>query len=157
MTDQLPPPAAAPPSPVVAAPPSYERLNLPYHVVLGIAMGVVAVFTAFAWIPAVLTGIVIGRAGVEQRKGIRPRASTQALRILAVTGGVFAMLIAGAIIGGIIAFLIVALAAFSERVAENAGPTDLTMSRIIIGLTTTIVWFAAFYVIGLNLSIKLGA
>ena len=157
MTDTLPPPPAPEAGPAAPGPRPLERLNLPYHVLIGIAMGVVAIFTAFAWVPAVLTGIVIGRAGVEQRQGIRARGAMQALRVLAVTGGVLAMLFLGAIIGGLIAFLIVALAAFNERVAENTSPTDQTMARIIIGLLTVVVWFAAIYVIGLNLNIRLGS
>jgi hypothetical protein len=167
MTDQLPtsadpdpaPAAAASAAPEPAPPPAappIERLNLPYHVIIGIAAGVVAVFTAYAWIPAILTGIVIGRASVEQRKGIRPARGTQVLRVLAVTGGVLAMLVLGAVIGGLIAFFVAALASFSERVAANTGPIDQTMARIIIGLVTTIVWFAAIYVIGLNLNISIG-
>ena len=156
MTDTLPPPPAPEAVAAVPGPRPLDRLNLPYHVIIGVAMGVVAIFTAFAWVPAVLTGIVIGRAGVEQRQGIRARGATQALRVLAVTGGVLAMLFLGAIIGGLIAFLIVALAAFNERVAENTSPTDQTMARIIIGLLTVVVWFAAIYVIGLNLNISLG-
>jgi len=58
-------------SPRATAP---ARLNLVYHAIVGVAMGLIAPFTILAWIPATLTGMVIGRAGVEQRQGIKAMA-----------------------------------------------------------------------------------
>jgi hypothetical protein len=133
-----------------------ERLNLAYLAIIGVAMGVVSIFTGWAWVPAVLTGMVIGRANVEAAKGIRATGGARAARILAVSGGVLAMLLLGAIFGGLIAFLIVALAAFAERVAANTSSIDQTMARVIVGLLTVVVWFGAIYVIGLNLNIRFG-
>lgn len=133
-----------------------ERLNVASHAVIGVAMGLIAPFTGLAWIPAILTGMVIGRAGVEQRHGIRSSRSTQVLRILAVTGGVVAMLILGAIIGGLIAFLIAALAAFSERVAEGTRATDQTIARILIIVVTIGVWALLVFVFKLNVNIRFG-
>src|SRR3546814_4143988 len=51
--------------------------------IVGVAMGLIAPFTLLAWIPAILTGMVIGRAGVEQGQGIKASGATQALRVLA--------------------------------------------------------------------------
>lgn len=133
-----------------------ERLNVASHLVIGVAMGLIAPFTGLAWIPAILTGMVIGRAGVEQRQGIRSSRTTQVLRVLAVTGGVVAMLILGVILGGLIAFLVAALAAFSERVAEGTTATDQTIARILIIVVTVAVWVLLVFVLKLNVNIRLG-
>ena len=138
------------------APTTTERLNLPYHAIIGVAMGVVALFTALAWIPAILMGLVIGRASVEQAKGIRSSGATRVLRVLAVTGGVLAMLFLGAILGGLIAFLVAALASFSERLAANAGPNDQTIARIFTTLVAVGTWFVAIYVLQLKVNINIG-
>jgi hypothetical protein len=152
-------PPAAPEAPPAVAPTPAEpaRLNYVQHLIVGIAMGVVALFTAFAWVPAMLTGSVIGQERVERSKGIRARPSLMILRVLAVTGGFLVMLFAGAIIGGIIALLIVALASFSERLAADASPNDRTIARILIGLVTIVVWFGALYILQINLNIKVGS
>ena len=131
-----------------------ERLNVAYHVVIGVAIGLVALITAFAWPFAILTGMVIGKANSDRRLG---RASgSSAVQLLAVTGGVLAMLFFGALIGGLFAFLIVALAAYSERVAENTRPIDQTMARIMITLIGTITWFAVWAIVGLKINLSFG-
>ena len=131
-----------------------ERLNTVYHVVIGVSIGLVALITGFAWPFAILTGIVIGKANSDRRLGRATRTSV--VQLLAVTGGVLAMLFFGALIGGLFAFLIVALAAYSERVAENTRPVDQTMARILITLIGTIVWFAMWSVLGLKISLNFG-
>jgi len=131
-----------------------EKLNIAYHVVIGVAIGLVALITAFAWPFAILTGIVIGKANSDRRLGRRPR--TSAVQLLAVTGGVMAMLFFGALIGGLFGFPIVALAAYSERVAENTRPVDQTMARILITVIGTIVWFATWTLLGLQISLSFG-
>lgn len=141
-----------PPPPVTAAPP--EKLNLPYHLIIGVAAGIVAPFTIWAWIPALLTGMVIGAADVDRING-RPQRSG-ALRVLAVTGGVLAMLFVGAIIGGIIASLIVALAAFNDRIAAKTTPTDQGIARILLFIVTVAIWFLVFFVLKLNVNINIG-
>ena len=142
--------AAAPP---VAATP--ERLNVIYHLVIGLAIGVIALFTGLAWPFAIATGIVIGKANSDRRLGRRQNASI--LQLLAVSGGVLGMLFFGALIGGLIAFIIVALAAFSERVAENTSQVDQTMARIVIGLVGAVVWFALWAVLGLKINLSFGS
>jgi len=150
---------AAPAVPPLTAPTPAEpaRLNYVQHLIVGIAMGIVALFTGFAWVPAMLTGSVIGQERVERSKGIRARSSLMILRVFAVTGGFLVMLFAGAIIGGIIALLIVALASFSERLAADATPNDRTIARILVGLVTILVWFGALYVLQVNINIKVGS
>lgn len=147
-------PPAAPPPASVAAPPAPERLNLAYHVIIGVAMGIVAPFTVLAWPFAVLTGMVIGAAEADRMLGRAQRGGL--LRVLAVTGGVLAMLFFGAILGGLISFLIVALAAFSERVAARTTSTDQGIARILIFILTVAIWFTALYVLKLNVNVSLG-
>ena len=143
----------APPS-ASAGPP--ERLNLVYHAIIGVAMGAIAVATVFAWIPAIPMGMVIGRAAVEQAKGIRPRAATQVVRVLAVTGGVIAMLVLGLVLGGIVAFLVASLAAFSERLAADAGPNDQTIARIFTTLLAAGTWFVLAILLNIRINFTIG-
>ncbi len=141
-----------PPAPRAAP----ERLNLAYHAIIGFAIGVTSLFTGLAWPIAILTGMVIGQDQVERSQGIRRGGATFVLRVLAMTGGVLAMLVLGAIFGGLIAFLIVALAAFSERVAANTTATDKGIARILISLVAVVVWFVAIVVLKLNINLKFG-
>jgi hypothetical protein len=125
-------------------------------------MGLVAPFTGLAWAPAILTGMIIGRADVDRSLG-RP-VQGMAVRILGVTGGVLAMAFFSALLGlfaGIVAFvlafLIAAGAAYSERIAANASPTDRTMSRLVISVATVIVWLVLFFVIRPNINLSFGS
>jgi hypothetical protein len=52
--------------------------------------------------------------------------------------------------------MIVALAAYSERVAENTKPIDQTMARILIAMIGAIVWFVVWYVVGLQINLSFG-
>jgi len=141
-----PPPAQAPVAP--------EKLNLVYHLIIGVAAGIVAPFTLWAWIPALLTGMVIGGADVDRINGRPQRGS--ALRVLAVTGGVLAMLFMGAIVLGFVAFVIVALAAFNDRVAARTTPTDQGIARILLFVTTVVIWFVVFFVLKIDVNINIG-
>ena len=132
------------------------KINFAYHAVIGVAMGIVAPFTFLAWIPAILTGMVIGRADSERRLGIQPSGATRVLRVLAVTGGVLAMLFFGAFLLGLLAFVIVALAAFSERVAERTSPTDQGIARILIAIITIAIWVGVFVVLKPNINLSIG-
>jgi hypothetical protein len=149
MTDMPPPMTAAPPPPA-----GQEKLNLVYHLIIGVAAGIVAPFTIWAWIPALLTGMVIGGADVDRINGRPQRGS--AVRVLAVTGGVLAMLFVGAIIGGLIAFAIVALAAFNDRIAAKTTSTDQGMARILLFILTVVIWFLVFFVLKLNVNVNIG-
>lgn len=147
-----PGPATSPaPGPASAA---TEKLNVPYHVIIGVAIGLVALLTGLAWPFAILTGMVIGKANSDRRLGRAQRSTV--FQLLAVTGGVLAMLLFGALIGGLIAFLIVGLAAFSERVAENTKPIDQTMARIMIALIGGLVWFAMWAILDLQINLSFG-
>jgi hypothetical protein len=138
----------------MAVEPAVEKLNIVYHAIIGVAIGLVALITGLAWPFAILTGMVIGKANSDRRLGRAQRSSV--VQLLAVTGGVLGMLLFGALIGGLFAFIIVALAAYSERVAENTRPVDQTMARILISLIGAIVWFAAWSILDLKINLSFG-
>ena len=158
-TASTPPPTGYPTPPPAdrparAATVAAEKLNVAYHVVIGVAIGIVALLTGLAWPFAILTGMIIGKANSDRRLGHAERSSV--VQLLAVTGGVLGMLFFGALIGGLIAFLVAALAAYSERVAENTRPVDQTMARIIIFLVGGITWFAVWNILGLRINLSFG-
>jgi hypothetical protein len=131
-----------------------ERARLAYHAIIGVAIGLVSMITLFAWPFAILTGIVIGSADVDRMEG-RPARGT-VVRVLAVTGGVLAMLFFGAVIGGLFSFIIVALAAFSERVAANTTPTDRLVARILLLIVSLLTWIVLALVLKVNVNIHIG-
>ena len=145
MSDMTAPPPVAAPT---------EKLNFAYHLIIGVACGIVAPFTIWAWIPALITGMVIGGADVDRINGRPQRGS--AIRVLAVTGGVLAMLFLGAIIGGLIGSVIVALAAFNDRIAAKTTATDQGIARILLFILTVAIWFLVFVVLKLNVNINIG-
>ncbi len=134
-----------------SARPSY--LN---HLIIGLAAGMIAPFTAFAWPFAVLTGIVIGSAQVDAAHGAQGGGSLAAIRLLGVTGGVLAMLFFGAILGGLIAFLIVALFALSERAAADTSPIDRMVVRILAIIVSVATWAFVVLVLRIQLQITIG-
>ena len=126
------------------------------HLVIAVAIAVIAPFTLWAWPFAIATGIVVGTADVEKKHGQTASRSTRLVRFAAVTGGVLAMLVAGAIVGGIIAFFVAALADFSERIAADASPSDRNLARILLfvgGALGLIVWVA----LGFQFSVRIGS
>ena len=139
-----------------AAPVATERLNYVYLAIIGVAMGLVAPFTAFAWPIAIGVGMILGLAAVERLNGVQQRGSVHLLRALVIVVGTILMFVFGAIIGGVIALLIVGLASFSERVSANAGPTDRVVGRILITIITAVVWFVLLNVLKLNVNINIG-
>ena len=127
------------------------------HLVVAIAIGVLAPFTLWAWPFAIATGIVIGTADVEKSHGQSASRSTRIVRLAAVTGGVLAMLGAGAIVGGIIAFLVAALAVFSERIAADASPIDRNLARILLLVGGALGWIVLGVALGLHLNVRIGS
>ena len=139
-----------------AAPAATERLNFVYLAIIGVAMGLVAPFTGFAWPIAIAVGMILGLAAVERSTGVQQRGSVHLLRALVIVIGTILMFIFGAILGGVIALLIVGLASFSERVSANAGPTDRVIGRILITIITAVVWFVMLNVLKVNVNINIG-
>lgn len=126
------------------------------HLVVAMAIGVLAPFTLLAWPFAIATGIVIGTADVERMHGQTASRTTKLVRVAAVTGGVLAMFVAGAIVGGIIAFFVAALADFSERIAADASPTDRNLARILLFAGGALGWIV-FAVLGFQFNVRIGS
>lgn len=108
-----------------------RQIVLSHHLVIAVAIAIVAPFTGLAWPFALLTGLVIGRERHDRAAGIVAPILTRAIRIVAVTGGVLAMLFAGAVLGGLIAFLIVWLVVRSEELTIGASPSDRMIARLL--------------------------
>ena len=133
-----------------------EKVNLLYHVIIGVAAGMVGAFTGLAWPVALVLGYIIGRDQVERMHGARNPAATNILRALLIVIGVGAMLFLGAILGGLIALVIVALVAFSERIAGNTSPTDQGIARILVFIVAAATWAVLFVVLKPNVNISIG-
>ena len=144
------------PAPTMAQAPTVERINLVYHGIIGAAVGVTAAFTALAWPVAMVLGYVIGRDQVERMHGVKARASLSILRALVVVIGVGLMLWLGAILGGLVALIIVALVAFSERIAANASATDQGIARILVLMLGVVIWIVLFMVLKPNINVTIG-
>jgi hypothetical protein len=126
------------------------------HVLAGLAIALIAPFTALAWPFATLLGIVIGRDEVERQRGVPRSAATTIVRVLAVSGGVLAMLYFGAIIGGLISFLIAALAYLSEKAAADAETTDRVVVRILL-FVMPLLSYVLLMALGATITISAGA
>jgi len=126
------------------------------HIVIGLAIAVIAPFTALAWPFAILLGIVIGQDNVDRARNIRCPTATTAVRVLAVTGGVLAMFFFGAFFGGFIAIPIVILAAFSERAAADAEPVDRIVARLIL-VVLPVLAYIALITLGASVNIRFGS
>lgn len=146
----------APMSPGPPPAPAVERPNLLYHVIIGVAAGMVGAFTGLAWPVALVVGYVVGRDQVERMHGVHNRAAVNMLRALILVLGFGAMLFLGALIGGLIALVIVALVAFSERIAANTSSADQGIARILVFIVTAATWAILFFVLKPNINISIG-
>ncbi len=144
------------PSGDVALRPPAATLQYTAHVLVGLAIALIAPFTGLAWPFALLVGIVLGSAEAAGMRGERSERGDDFVRGLAVTGGVLAMLFLGAIIGGLIALIVVALASFSERAAAHASPTDRGVARILLFVVPALAWIALLAV-GVDVDIRIGS
>lgn len=146
------------PAASVAADPDAQTgsFRLYRHVVAGLAIALIAPFTALAWPFAILLGIVIGQDEIDRKRGVRRPASVTVVRLLAVSGAVLAMLFFGAIIGGLIAFLVAALAYLSEKAAAGAETSDRIIVRILL-FVMPLLSYVVLMALGANITIRLGA
>jgi hypothetical protein len=126
------------------------------HLVIAVAIAVVAPFTGLAWPFALLTGLVIGREQHDRALGISAPASLQVIRFVAVTGGVLAMLFAGALLGGLVALLIVWLVVRSELLTVGASASDRLTSRLLLGIGAAAGFLILGAIVGADLSISIG-
>ena len=133
-----------------------QPFRLANHVIIAIAIGCVAPFTGWAWPFALLTGLVISADDLDRRAGTRPPAATRIIRLLAVTGGVLAMMVAGAILGGIVGFLIMALVVASERMTANASSTDRLIARLLLAVGAALGAFVLGQLIHATVALSIG-
>jgi hypothetical protein len=140
--------------PAVAMP-SYAPLRIGVHALVGVAISVVAPFTALAWPFAMLVGVI---GGPSSARTLRERTDAgQSLSMaLLMAVGVLGMLFFGAIIGGIVAIIVVVLTHFSETAAALASPTDRGVARIIVFLVPIVMWLVVFPLLGVQVDIRIG-
>ncbi len=132
-------------------------LRLPVHLLVAVAVGIVAPFTALAWPFALLTGMLLGSEDASRMRGERSGAAGAVATGILGAFGILAMLFFGAIIGGLIAIAVVALAAFSERAAAFASPVDRGVARILLFVVPIVMWFVVFPLLGLNVDVRIGS
>jgi hypothetical protein len=135
---------------------AFEPLRLWAHALIGVAIGFVSPFTGLAWPFALLVGMIIGSADARRQRGERDTTAETVVRGLLAGLGVLSMLFFGVIIGGLIAIIVVALAAFSERAAAHASSTDRGVARIILFVIPIVMWFVVFPLLGVVVDINIG-
>jgi hypothetical protein len=139
-----------------ATPGVFAPLRLGVHLLIAASVGLVSPFTGLAWPFALAVGVVLGATDARGRRGERTGfADTFATAILAAFG-ILAMLFFGAIIGGIVAIIVVALASFSERAAAHASPIDRGVARLLLFAVPVAMWLILFPLIGMDLDIRIG-
>ena len=111
---------------------------------------------AFTPVGFVLSIAVMGSTDARKLRGEPDSASERLGRELLVLLGVLGMLFFGAIIGGLIAFAVVALTAFSERAPAQASPTDRGIARILLFIVPIAMWLFLFPLLALNVDIRIG-
>jgi hypothetical protein len=134
----------------------FAPLRLGVHVLVAVTVGVVTLFTALAWPFAMALGMVFGAADARRMRGEADGAAEAFGRSVIALFAVLGMLFFGAIIGGIVAILVVVLAAFSERAAAFASPTDRGVARIVLFLVPVVMWLVVFPLLGVNVDIRIG-
>lgn len=108
------------------------EFRLVHHLIIAIAMALVAPVTGLAWALAILTGLVIAADDADRRTDVHVPSIRRIARGLAVTGGVLGMLVAGALVGGIVAVICLALTIVSERASATATPTERSIARTLL-------------------------
>ncbi len=137
--------------------PAFAALRYGVHLLIAVAIAVVSPFTALAWPFAIGVGMVLGSGQARRQRGEPAgRGDDLATGVIAAIG-VIAMLFFGAIIGGIVAILVVVLAAFSERAAAHASPIDRGVARILVFLVPAVAWLVMFPLLGFTVDIRFGS
>jgi hypothetical protein len=144
------------PSAPIAPAAGFASLRLGVHLLVAVAIGVVAPFTALAWPFAMALGMVFGAADARRMRGEADGPGEVFARSVIALFAVLGMLFFGAIIGGIVAILVVVLAAFSERAAAFTSATDRGVARIVLFLVPVLMWLVVFPLLGLNVDVRIG-
>ena len=117
----------------------------------------VSPFTALAWPFAIGVGMLLGSGQARRERGEAAGRGDDVATAFIAAIGVIAMLFFGAIIGGIIAIVVVVLAAFSERAAAHASPIDRGVARILVFLVPAVAWLVVFPLLGFTVDIRFGS
>ncbi len=144
------------PVPMYAPTVATAPFRLGVHALVAVAIGVVSPFTGVAWPVGLLIGMTIGSADAARMRGERQTHADRAAMSFIVALLVLPMLFLGAVVGGLIALIVVALSAFSEKAAAFASPTDRGVARILLFLVPVLMWLIVFPLIGLNVDIRIG-
>jgi hypothetical protein len=120
--------------------PDRPRFRWLPHLLVALGCAAVAPFTALAWPFALFTGFVVGRVLLLRANGTPPTGSAAVGVGALVAAGFLGMIVFGIAIGGLVAFLIVGLAAESERRAWMGTPRQQIVARIIVVALPTLVW-----------------
>lgn len=136
---------------------AYASLRIGVHLLIAVAIAVVSPFTALAWPFAIGVGMLLGSAQASRLRD-EPSGLADDLATGVLAGiGVLAMLFFGALIGGIVAILVVVLASFSERAAAQTSPIDRGVARILLFLVPAITWLVVLPLLGFNIDIQIGS
>lgn len=136
---------------------NFAPLRLGVHILVAVSIAIVSPFTGFAWPFALLVGMSLGSTAARRLRGeAREPADAAFLRAIGMAGGILAMLFFGAIVGGLIAIVVVALAWFSERAAALASPMDRGVARILLFIVPVAMWLILFPLLGVNVAIRVG-
>lgn len=134
----------------------FAPLRVAVHALAAISVGLVSPFTALAWPFALGVGMILGSADARQLRGEARGLRGGSDRALLVAFGILGMLFFGAIVGGLIAIVVVALAVFSERAAALASPTDRGVARILLFIVPLAMWLFVFPLLGVEVDIRIG-
>jgi hypothetical protein len=135
---------------------TFAPLRVGVHALVAISIGIVSPFTGLAWPFALLVGMALGAADARRLRGEARDLAGESFTAVAVAGGILGMLFFGAIIGGLIAVVVVSLTAFSERAAAQASPTDRGVARILLFIVPVAMWLFLFPLLGMDVDIRIG-
>ena len=135
---------------------AYAPLRWGVHLLVAASIGLVSPFTGLAWPFAIAVGMAMGSAAARRMRGQRDAAGEGLMRGLAIVFGVIGMLFFGAIIGGLVAIVVVVLASFSEKAAAYTSPTDRGVARILLFMVPIVMWFIVFPLLGFNVDVRIG-
>ena len=98
----------------------------------------------------------MGSAAARRMRGQPDAAGDGLMRGLAIVFGVIGMLFFGAIIGGLVAIVVVVFASFSEKAAAHTSATDRGVARILLFMVPIVMWFIVFPLLGVNVDVRIG-
>lgn len=127
------------------------------HALIAFAIAVVSPFTALAWPFAIGVGMLLGAADAGRMRG-EPDSVAGGVAVAFLGAiGILAMLVFGALIGGLVAMSVVALAAFSEKAAAHASPIDRGVARILLFLAPLLMWVVVMPLLGMQVNLRIGS